>query len=414
MRRIDHTKAVLAMVILAAVALVLGEATRPAEAAFPGASGNIVFQRNGDIWLTGPGTLRVNLTPNTPLSDDVDPSVSPSGRKIAFTSNRDGDFEIFTVDIYTGSLTRVTSNTVRDAEPAWSPDGASLAYESPTSASGRTDTDIWTKNSDGTGVPTDVVSTIGDDHAPSWSPDGQEIAFDQFGNVLVKNLATGILRPILSTPCFSSIKPNWSPDGSKLVFQSNAGGGCSTADYEIYTARSSDGGDLRRITNNTTPDGNAAFSPDGIAIVYGDFSSGNSDILVTSSGGMGLIETVVVGPTDDGSPDWGVVAQPAGPGCTISGTFASDYIRGDALNDTICSLGGNDRVEGYIGNDTLKGGAGRDQLLGEAGRDTLLGGDSRDILDSRDGTNGNDRLNGGPGRDRCMKDAREASVRSCP
>ncbi|HET7269964.1 MAG TPA: hypothetical protein VFI90_02645, partial [Rubrobacter sp.] len=337
-----------------------------------------------------------------------------NGRKIAFTSNRDGDFEIFTLDIYTGALTKVTRNSVRDAEPAWSPDGGSLAYESPTSASGRTDTDIWTKNADGTGGPTDVVSAMGDDRAPSWSPDGREIAFDQSSNVLVKNLSSGILRPIRTSPCFSSIKPNWSPDGSRLVFQANGGGGCSTADYEIYTARSSDGGDFRQITSNSTPDGNAAYSPDGIAIVYGDFSSGNSDILITSSGGMGLIEPVVVGPTDDGAPDWGVVAQPAGPDCTISGTFASDYIRGDSLSDTICSLGGNDRVEGYIGNDTLKGGAGKDQLVGEEGRDILLGGDGADTIDSRDGTNGNDRLNGGPGRDRCIRDRREASVAGCP
>ncbi|HET7271737.1 MAG TPA: hypothetical protein VFI90_11700, partial [Rubrobacter sp.] len=76
---IEYTKTVLAMVILAAVAVVFGETARPAEAAFPGSSGNIAFQRGGDIWLTGPGTLRTNLTPNTPLSEDVDPSMSHNG-----------------------------------------------------------------------------------------------------------------------------------------------------------------------------------------------------------------------------------------------------------------------------------------------------------------------------------------------
>jgi TolB protein len=384
-----------------------------ADAAFPGSSGNIVFQRNGDIWLTGPG-IRSKLTPGTPSFVDVDPAVSPNGRKVAFTSNRDGDFEIFTVDLYTGVLTKVTRNGVRDAEPAWAPDGTSLVYESPTTASGRSDTDLWTKSADGTGIATDAVPEPGDSRAPSWSPDGQEIAYDESGKVLVKKLSTGSIRPISNDPCFTSIKPNWSPDGSRLVFQANQGTGCSTDDYEIFSARSSDGGDLLQITNNSTPDGNPAYSPDGVAIVYGNFAPGNGDILLTAASGIFLPEPVVVEPTDDGSPDWGVAARPAAPGCTISGTFAGDQIMGDSLNDTICALGGNDRIFGYRGNDTLKGATGRDKLAGEAGRDTHLGGSGNDLLDSQDSVNGNDTLNGGSGADTCIKDRREASVRNCP
>lgn len=413
MTRTQHPSILLSATLLAVTLLML-IGMRPVEAAFPGMSGNIVFQRNGDIWLRGPGIMKANLTPNTPSYEDVDPATSPDGRKIAFTSNRDGDFEIFTLDIYSGTLTKVTRNTVRDAEPAWSPDGSRLAYESPTLAPGRTDTDIWTRNANGTGLPTDVVSAIGDDRAPSWSPDGQEIAFDESGNVLVKNLQTGSARNISRSLCFNSIKPNWSPDGSRLVFQSNAGGGCSTDDYEIYTARSSDGGDIRQITNNNTPDGNAAYSPDRVLIAYTSFASGNGDIALADAGGSGLVEILVGEPTDEGAPDWGVAAPPAGPGCTTSGTFAADYIVTDSRDDTICSLGGNDRVEAYFGNDTLKGGAGKDQLVGEEGRDILLGGGGADTIDSRDGTNGNDRLNGGSGRDRCIRDRREASVAGCP
>jgi tricorn protease-like protein len=409
----------------AALAAVLLTAAGPAQGAIGGSNGNIVFGGNGDVWLTNsPGApfLRTILTPDTPASENADPSISPDGRKVAFTSDRDedGDFEIYTLDIYTGDLTKVTNNTVRDAQPAWSPDGRQIAYEEP--GIGSTETEIKIRSADGTGIPTQVTSLVsGDAFAPSWRPaGGDEIAFHNNGDIKVRDLSVGDADPgavrsiTTDGPGIQDLLPNWSPDGSTLVFQSNRRAPDSTTDFELYTARSSDGGGVRQITNNTSPDGDAAYAPDGNTIVHSNFAAGNGDIVTADPGGSGFGETVVGDPIDDTAPDWGVVAPPAAPGCTISGTFANDTIYGDALDDTICSMNGDDEVLGSLGDDTIKGGAGRDTLYGNHGRDVLLGGGERDTLNSRDGVNRNDSLNGGPGRDRCVRDPREASVRSCP
>jgi Tol biopolymer transport system component len=422
MTEIEHLRVVATMAAVALAALLLAlVGSGPADAAFQGQNGDIVFQRDGNIWLMGPrgvsapsNTISTNLTPNTPSSQDVDPAMSPNGRKVAFTTNRDGDYEIFALDIYSGVLTKVTRNVVRDAQPAWSPNGQRIAYESPNVAG---DIDIFSKNADGTGTAVDEVNIGGNQFTPSWSPDGDEIAFQDgpTNDVWLYDRATSFSILVASDGTASQdLLPNWSPDGSRIVFQSNRPAPDGSTDYEIYTARSSDGGDLRRLTNNAFDDGNAAYSPNGSRIVHNDYFSGNADILTRDSSNGSDPRLLLAPGTDDAAPDWGRVAPPAAPGCTISGTFARDLMTGTSAADTICSLGGNDEVDALDDNDTMKGGTGNDRLIGGGGRDSLLGSNGGDILDSRDGVNRNDSLNGGPGTDRCLKDARELAVRSCP
>ncbi|MGH2714563.1 MAG: glucoamylase family protein [Thermoleophilaceae bacterium] len=84
-------------------------------------------------------------------------------------------------------------------------------------------------------------------------------------------------------------------------------------------------------------------------------------------------------------------------GCTISGTGASDRLRGTWRDDVICGLGGDDRIDGRGGEDAVFGDAGRDRLEGDGGEDTLYGGEGEDALD---GGRGDDVLSGGPGDDR--------------
>jgi dipeptidyl aminopeptidase/acylaminoacyl peptidase len=119
------------------VALLLTLATvKPAEAKVAGFSeghGPIAFEKDGDIWVVSIMHLE-NLTPNTAHSNDVDPAVSPDGRYVAFTSDRDGDFEIYTANVFTGEVERLTNNTVYDYNPGWSLDGRMITYEEPLSS----------------------------------------------------------------------------------------------------------------------------------------------------------------------------------------------------------------------------------------------------------------------------------------
>ena len=122
---------VVAMAMLAAVLMMLAGA-EPAEAkfaGFPEGHDPIAFEKDGDIWVASIMHL-ANLTPDTSDHLDVDPAVSPDGRYVAFSSDRnDNDFEIYTVDVFTGEVRQVTNNTVSDFNSTWSPDGRRITHE---------------------------------------------------------------------------------------------------------------------------------------------------------------------------------------------------------------------------------------------------------------------------------------------
>ena len=63
------------------------------------------------------GTAQTRLTRN--LDTDLDPAWSPNGALITFTSNRDGNNEIYSMDADGGAPTRLTTNTAEDTTPAW-------------------------------------------------------------------------------------------------------------------------------------------------------------------------------------------------------------------------------------------------------------------------------------------------------
>jgi hypothetical protein len=119
-------------VVTMALLLTLAGA-KPAEAEFaefPEGHGPIAFENDGDIWVVSLMHLE-NLTPNTTDSNEVDPSVSPDGRNVAFASDRDGDFEIYTANVFTREVERLTDHTVYDYNPDWSLDGERITYIEP-------------------------------------------------------------------------------------------------------------------------------------------------------------------------------------------------------------------------------------------------------------------------------------------
>lgn len=63
-------------------------------------------------------------------SNDFEPAWSPDGKKIAFSSNRDGALEIYVVNVDGTGRTRLTDNTEAASHPAWSPDGAKIVFAS--------------------------------------------------------------------------------------------------------------------------------------------------------------------------------------------------------------------------------------------------------------------------------------------
>jgi len=176
--------ALLAAPLLLVAALALPAA--PAEAAFPGDNGRIAFDRDsvdvdddGDIYSIKPdGTGQAPIFAG-PLDDDK-PAYSPNGKKVAFSSdgntatNPEGDPEIYTINTDGTGLTNVTDNAdAFEFEPNWSSTNK-IVFE-------RLDfidfsSDIYTINSDGTGL-TNVTNSDRDEFSPNFSPEGSKIAY---------------------------------------------------------------------------------------------------------------------------------------------------------------------------------------------------------------------------------------------
>ena len=158
------------MLVLIMVALV-----EPAGAAFPGKNGKIVFSSNRDgnyeIYTmnsdrTGPpSSWDVKRLTNNP-ANDTDPAFSADGSQIAFSSERDGgNSEIYTMNSDGTGQTRITNDPGIDYDPAFSPDGSWIVY----SATNGGNAEIYTKKLDGLGAQR-LTSTGEADVQPDWQP----------------------------------------------------------------------------------------------------------------------------------------------------------------------------------------------------------------------------------------------------
>ena len=95
---------------------------------------------------------------------------SPDGKKIAFFSNRGGNYDIWVTNINSTGLAQLTTHEADDLYPTWSPDGKKIAFLS--SRSG--EVSVWTMNNNGSDQEQITAGGNGD-WGTDWSPDGMEI-----------------------------------------------------------------------------------------------------------------------------------------------------------------------------------------------------------------------------------------------
>ncbi len=175
------------------------------------------------------GRVVTRLTNDT--SDDVMPSVSPDGSRVAFASNRSGNWDIFVMPVTGGAAVQITAEGSHELHPSWSPDGTELVFCRLGAGSGRWE--LWTTKAESNSV----ARFIGYGMFPSWCPSsgtgaegadrilfqmGRERGSRTFGiwTLDYKDGQTGNLTEIASSVDTALINPTWSPDGQRIVYAS--------------------------------------------------------------------------------------------------------------------------------------------------------------------------------------------------
>ena len=130
------------------------------------------IEDSSNLWMArGDGTSPQTLTLDPGIQDQ--PAWSPDGRTLAFVNGQGYEkYEICLLSLQDRTITRLTSNTSHEFFPAWSPDGTSIAYSS--DATG--DYEIWVMDPTGKNAR-QITKSPGLDSRPSWSPCGNWMAF---------------------------------------------------------------------------------------------------------------------------------------------------------------------------------------------------------------------------------------------
>ncbi|MGB5013903.1 MAG: hypothetical protein WBO68_07705, partial [Pyrinomonadaceae bacterium] len=212
----------------------------------------IVYETDNEIWvMNSDGSGKVNLTnTQTGIASERDPSWSSTG-KIAYERNS----EIWTMDA-NGTMQAPFPGITQPipADPAYSPDGTKLAFQS--------GGDIWIINTDGTNERR-LTGPNYYDSGPAWSPDGTKIIFSKGGSGISVINIDGTSELAL-TNGIGDRAPSWSNDGTKIAYVRR---GTSINGLDgIYTMDAVGGNQIRTLADNPTSPGrtehnNPAWQP---------------------------------------------------------------------------------------------------------------------------------------------------------
>ena len=157
-------------------------------------------------------------------ADDVMPAIGPDGKRIAFASNRSGNWDLFITTVNGGPPLQLTFDLDDELHPTWSPDGRSIAYCKLGSQSGRWE--LWAVDADNPATPRFLEYGL----FPQWNPDPvrNKIVFQRarargsrlFSIWTIDYIDGQALHPteIVSAANAAAMHPSWSPDGSRIVF----------------------------------------------------------------------------------------------------------------------------------------------------------------------------------------------------
>jgi Tol biopolymer transport system component len=335
--------------IAVAALVVLGVIAAPASATFSGANGQITFFRFADsdqsaeIWrANADGSGAIKLTDSGADHASVESDWSPSGMRIAFDSDRllgtDGDVQIFTMDRDGGDVQQVTTGDGFHGDPAYAPDGNSLAIESDWGDYPAKEGIYLIPNTGpvGEGDATKVVGIPGHGvgvSEPQFSPDAAWLTFTTFKNCDRFNEHSHHPQPEGCTTAIYRVHPDgsglrrltewgenasftdWSPNGQWIAHDSGDNGKFGqhgsiwlmrpdgSNDHPIIAGRST-------TAKTTSYYNNPVFSPDGTSLAFTHFLFFEDQLERSTATGADIVPTVVSPADFQNRADWG--AAPAG------------------------------------------------------------------------------------------------------
>ncbi|MEL6527728.1 MAG: DPP IV N-terminal domain-containing protein, partial [Chloroflexota bacterium] len=250
-----------------------------------------------DADLQPEDTEDINLTQAEGYTD-MAPSRSPNAEWIAYTSNRDGNWEIYVARTDGSEQRRITHNQIAtDTDPIWGPNNW-IVYES--TRDGNWELYILDVL---TGEEYRLTENAANDINATWAPSGDKLVFqsDRSGmwQLYEANLRTGMIR-LLSDGTGNDLDPQYATDGDAILFRSYRG---AANDKSVFYLMDMDGNIITQVSDENGNATNASWSPDADIIAYQTDLNGDLDIYiydVASTQTRQLTDNDV----DDYAPTW--------------------------------------------------------------------------------------------------------------
>jgi len=215
--------------------------------------------RNSDIRVFDPAN-GIDRAVADRSCDEAEPGWAPDGVRLFYHSDCAGSYDLYAVDVDSGAVQQLTISACDEREPESAPDGRRLVYRrNCTPNAYNVDGELWVLNLvDGGERPLGIAG-----RAPAWSPDGARLAFmsDRASGweIYVYDFASGGVRQL--TDCAANCRfPAWSPDSRFVAYHATTGP--TTAEAESIWVAPAQGGAAQLLVSGAGA-GRATWSAAG-------------------------------------------------------------------------------------------------------------------------------------------------------
>ena len=235
---------------------------------------------HASIWITAAHGRARRLVARRIVSA-IDVSWAPGARTVAFA--RDCSFKysltcssVWRMSANGGGLRKLSHGQAQDYCPAWSPDGARIAFKEHFTGGDNARSGIYVMDPDGRSRA--AVDENEGDGCPGWSPDGSQLVYWRSNDLYAVRTDGSDERLIATNVGHSDAEPDWSPDGARIAFAK------STATGNVVCVVRADGTGLRSLARGDSP----AWSPRGRRIA---FARGGEIYTIATAGGRPVRST---------------------------------------------------------------------------------------------------------------------------